>query len=93
MTPFQRPGAGRNENRPEYRLRIGSWRVLFTEKLKILSVEEIKKRNYNLDIKNPHQAENNIGNPKKLLADYKKLLKEIAKTRNSLKKELMNALK
>ena len=58
-----------------------------------VSIEEIKKRNYNLDIKNPHQAENNIGNPKKLLADYKKLLMEIAKTRDSLKKELMNALK
>ena len=69
------------ENREENQY---AWRV---------STEEIKKRNYNLDIKNPHQAENNIGNPKKLLADYKKLLTEIAKTRDSLKKEFMNTLK
>ena len=69
------------ENRVENQY---AWRV---------SIEEIKKRNYNLDIKNPHQAENNIGNPKELLADYKKLLTEIAKTRDLLKKEFMNALK
>jgi len=55
-------------------------------------IEEIKKRNYNLDIKNPHQAENNIGNPKKLLAGYRQLLTEIADVRTSLKNELMDAL-
>jgi type I restriction enzyme M protein len=60
-----------------------AWRV---------STEEIKKRNYNLDIKNPHQAENNIGNPKKLLAEYRQLLTEIADVRTSLKNELMDAL-
>ncbi|MBW2737476.1 MAG: N-6 DNA methylase, partial [Deltaproteobacteria bacterium] len=57
-----------------------------------VSIEEIKKRNYNLDIKNPHQAENNIGDPKKLLSDYKRLLIEIADVRTSLKNELMDAL-
>ena len=57
-----------------------------------VSIEEIKKRNYNLDIKNPHQAENNIGNPKKLLAEYRQLLTEIADVRTSLKNELMDAL-
>jgi len=60
-----------------------AWRV---------SIDEIKKRNYNLDIKNPHQAENNIGDPKKLLAEYRQLLTEIADVRTSLKNELMNAL-
>jgi type I restriction enzyme M protein len=57
-----------------------------------VSIEEIKKRNYNLDIKNPHQAENNIGNPKKLLAEYRQLLTEITDVRTSLKNELMDAL-
>jgi type I restriction enzyme M protein len=60
-----------------------AWRV---------SIEEIEKRNYNLDIKNPHQAENNIGDPKKLLADYRQLLTEIVDVRTSLKNELMDAL-
>ncbi len=60
-----------------------AWRV---------SIEEIKKRNYNLDIKNPHQAENNIGDPKKLLAEYRQLLTEIVDVRTSLKNELMDAL-
>ena len=60
-----------------------AWRV---------SIEEIKKRNYNLDIKNPHQAENNIGDPKKLLAEYRQLLTEITDVRTSLKNELMDAL-
>lgn len=31
-------------NRPEYRLRIGRWRVIFTESLEILFIEEVKKR-------------------------------------------------
>ncbi|MBL7202993.1 MAG: SAM-dependent DNA methyltransferase [Desulfobacteraceae bacterium] len=60
-----------------------AWRV---------SIKEIKKRNYNLDIKNPHQAENNIGDPKKLLTEYRQLLTEIANVRTSLKNELMDAL-
>jgi type I restriction enzyme M protein len=60
-----------------------AWRV---------SIEEIKKRNYNLDIKNPHQAENNIGDPKKLLSDYKRLLIDISEIRTFLKNELMDAL-
>ena len=60
-----------------------AWRV---------SIEEIKKRNYNLDIKNPHQAENNIGDPKKLLVEYRQLLTEIADVRTSLKNELMDVL-
>ena len=57
-----------------------------------ISIEEIKKRNYNLDIKNPHQPENNIGDPKKLLAEYRQLLAEIVDVRTSLKNELMDAL-
>lgn len=57
-----------------------------------VTLDEIKERNCNLDIKNPHQAENNIGDPKKLLAEYRQLLTEIADVRTSLKNELMDAL-
>ncbi len=28
----------------DYRLRVGNWRVLFTETLEIISIEEVKKR-------------------------------------------------
>ncbi|MDO5673483.1 MAG: type II toxin-antitoxin system RelE/ParE family toxin [bacterium] len=30
-----------------YRLRVGSWRVFFTESFEILWIEEVKKRNEN----------------------------------------------
>ena len=29
----------------DYRLRVGNWRVFFTESLEIISIEEVKKRN------------------------------------------------
>ena len=32
------------KNRNDYRLRVGNWRVFFTDSLKILYIEEIKKR-------------------------------------------------
>ena len=28
-----------------YRLRVGNWRVIFTESLEIVTIEEVKKRN------------------------------------------------
>ena len=28
-----------------YRLKVGAWRVFFTESLKIVTIEEVKKRN------------------------------------------------
>ena len=33
------------KNRDDYRLRVGQWRVIFTESLEILYIEEVKKRN------------------------------------------------
>ena len=33
------------KNRNDYRLRVGKWRVIFTESLEILYIEEVKKRN------------------------------------------------
>ena len=57
-----------------------------------VSVKDIKAGGYNLDMKNPHTPENDLGDPDKLLAKYKGLLKEVASTRDKLKQELMNAL-
>ena len=33
------------KGRSEYRLRVGHWRVIFTDALQILYIEEVKKRN------------------------------------------------
>jgi type I restriction enzyme M protein len=60
-----------------------AWRV---------SVEAIKAANYNLDIKNPNKNDEDLGDPEVLLAKYKKLLAEVAETREALKQELMSAL-
>lgn len=35
------------KNRNDYRLRVGRWRVFFTESLEILYIEEVKKRDEN----------------------------------------------
>ena len=57
-----------------------------------VTAEQIKASNYNLDVKNPNTAGPENSDPEKLLKDYKKLLSEIADTRDSLKKELMESL-
>jgi len=35
----------RLKDREDYRLRVGNWRIIFTEVLEILYIEEVKKRN------------------------------------------------
>ncbi len=60
-----------------------AWRV---------SLEEIKGNSYNLDIKNPNNGDVGHGDPEELLMKYQELLSSITETRNSLKKELMDAL-
>jgi type I restriction enzyme M protein len=60
-----------------------TWRV---------SVEQIKANGYNLDIKNPNKVEEEHGDPEVLLAGYKKLLDEVAASREALRRELMAAL-
>ena len=35
------------KTREEYRLRVGRWRVFFTESLEILYIEKVKKRDEN----------------------------------------------
>ncbi|MGC1273804.1 MAG: class I SAM-dependent DNA methyltransferase [Planctomycetaceae bacterium] len=60
-----------------------AWRV---------SIDDIKASNYNLDLKNPHNADTGPGNVEHLLPEYEKLLAQIAETRNQLKAQLLEAL-
>jgi len=55
-------------------------------------IEEMKQLEDNLDIKNPNTVEDELGDPDELLAEYKTLLKEVAETREALKRELRGAL-
>jgi type I restriction enzyme M protein len=57
-----------------------------------VSLEEIKARNYNLDIKNPHSPDTVSHDPDELLADYTELQVRIAKARDELKAVLAAAL-
>jgi hypothetical protein len=50
-----------------------------------VTLDEIKARNYNLDIKNPNAEAAKHGDPDELLADYKKLLAEVAAARDALR--------
>ncbi|HIF9409820.1 TPA: N-6 DNA methylase [Photobacterium damselae] len=58
-----------------------------------VSIEEIIERNFNLDIKNPHQEEVITHDPQELLASYQQQQQEIAELRNQLKNILGDALK
>jgi len=56
------------------------------------TMEEIKKKNYNLDINNPKTQDNNYGDPVVLLQQYEALLEKVNSTRELLKKELITSL-
>ena len=57
-----------------------------------VSADDIKARNYNLDIKNPHSPDQVSHDPDELLADYAQLQAQIAQTRDQLKAVLAAAL-
>ena len=57
-----------------------------------VSADNIRERGYNLDISNPHDADDGPGDPDELLARYQQLQEEVAATRQSLKDELETAL-
>lgn len=57
-----------------------------------VSVEDIKARNYNLDIKNPHVGEQISHDPEELLQLYATQQQEIAQLRDQLKVILQQAL-
>lgn len=56
-----------------------------------VSIDEIVARNYNLDIKNPHQLETKAIDPKILLNEYTQAQNEIATLQAQLKSILANA--
>ena len=58
-----------------------------------VSIEDVIARNFNLDIKNPHQDEVIAHDPQELLASYQQQQQEIAELRNQLKNILGDALK
>ncbi len=62
------------------------------EKAWKVSIEELKARNYNLDIKNPHVGEQINHDPDKLLQQYAAQQKEISKLHDQLKSILSEAL-
>ncbi len=72
-------GAGR-EGRVETKV---AWRV---------TAEEVKARGYNLDIKNPHTAADDYGDPKELLAKLEEAERGAADLRNQLTAILEGAL-
>lgn len=55
-------------------------------------IDNIKAGNFNLDIKNPRNTIDGPGDVDYLLPEYENLLDQIAKTRASLKKELIQSL-
>ncbi|KJS29024.1 MAG: DNA methyltransferase [Desulfatitalea sp. BRH_c12] len=57
-----------------------------------VSIDDIKARNYNLDIKNPHVAAQVNHDPDKLLKKYAKQQQEVANLRDQLKSILAEAL-
>ena len=57
-----------------------------------VSIDDIIKRNFNLDIKNPYQGEVISHDPQELLTDYAKQQADIQGLRNQLKSILSDAL-
>jgi type I restriction enzyme M protein len=57
-----------------------------------VSLEEIRARNYNLDIKNPRAVEDEVGDAETLLLEYRAVSGEMAGVRDRLRDELRAAL-
>jgi type I restriction enzyme M protein len=57
-----------------------------------VTADEVKARGYNLDIKNPHTAADDRGDPEELLASLDAAEAETANLRNQLKAILAEAL-
>ncbi len=63
-----------------------------TERAWKVTAEEVKARGYNLDIKNPHTQEDDLGDPQELLAKLGAAEAETAALRDQLKAVLAEAL-
>jgi type I restriction enzyme M protein len=58
-----------------------------------VSAAEIAARNYNLDCKNPHEVAINHRDPNELMQEYLEIDRQMADVRDSLKQELIQALR
>jgi type I restriction enzyme M protein len=58
-----------------------------------VSVDEIKARNFNLDIKNPYQEADDLASPEELLVKYRATEKNISSIQEEIVKVLTQALK
>ena len=63
-----------------------------TEQAWKVSIEEIRERDYNLDIKNPWQEEEEVHDPDELLAKYEQQQTEIQEIRDQIRTILDDAL-
>lgn len=63
-----------------------------TEQAWKVPINEIKKRNYNLDIKNPNVVEIDELNPEEVLENYRAKQKEVKEILDKIKSELTEAL-
>ncbi|MBD8109677.1 type I restriction-modification system subunit M [Priestia megaterium] len=52
-----------------------------------VTLDEIKARNYNLDIKNPYSEEEEILSPEKALEQYERSIQQVQEAKDMLKKE------
>lgn len=57
-----------------------------------VSVEEIKDKNFNLDLKNPHKDEMVYESPEELLIKYHQSKEEVQKVRDKLKEQLKEVI-
>ena len=55
-------------------------------------IDDVKARNYNLDIKNPNTVAEAHRDPQELLSEYRQLLVHLSEKRNNLRDELNNAI-
>ena len=53
-----------------------------------VAVEEVKEKNYNLDVKNPHSIEEELLDPVIALERYERSLEELQRIKDALKREL-----
>ena len=56
------------------------------------SIDDIKARNYNLDIKNPNKIEAGLGDPDELLEQLTAVLADVSSSQDALKAQLTDAL-
>jgi type I restriction enzyme M protein len=58
-----------------------------------VSTKEIKERNYNLDIKNPHQESDDLASPQELLEQFRATENKISAIQQEIANVLTDALK